>query len=400
MSKLVNFLMIMFVATLIISCDNDEDATLYNVNVVVTYEQDYGGSLDGITVKVENASGSFSQELQTDAQGKVIFNLESGEYNFSSSTSNEDFSFSVTKSNVSITEDININLVLSPISYLKGGLIFSQVYYSSSKTPQNKPYMVDEFIEIYNNSNKPVYLDKVAVGILRPSSSKPSVWVNNDGTLMDKIPLNMMVIRFPGAGKDISLEPYHSVVVASDAINHKEVNSNSPVDLSKADYEIYIGDFNNGIDADVPSVTNMDIPFYNAGAKFKEYMISPTGAHAIVLFEFPENVNPKDYCENPDNLSKEPGSSYTKEYLLIPKEWVIDGIEIVSASPKKRHKRLHEEIDAGKIWCSASYNGKSIRRKVKAIIDNNLIYLDTNNSSNDFLADQEPIPWFSTDKID
>lgn len=68
---------------------------------------------------------------------------------------------------------------------------------------------------------------------------------------------------------------------------------------------------------------------------------------------------------------------------MISKDWVIDGVEcVVSASNAK--KRIHNNIDAGFTYIPTKNLGNSVHRKVDEIVDGRIIYMDTNNSSEDF----------------
>ena len=51
-----------------------------------------------------------------------------------------------------------------------------------------KSYSSDQFLEIYNNSNETLYADGLCFSVLEPVAAKPSVWVNADGNMMDKLP--------------------------------------------------------------------------------------------------------------------------------------------------------------------------------------------------------------------
>ncbi|HMT67602.1 MAG TPA: DUF4876 domain-containing protein, partial [Bacteroidales bacterium] len=48
----------------------------------------------------------------------------------------------------------------------------------------------------------------------------------------------------------------------------------------------------------------------------------------------------------------------------------------------------------------ATYNSKSVRRKVEKILDGKVIYKDTNNSYNDFINDQVPTPFVHPTTVD
>lgn len=88
-----------------------------------------------------------------------------------------------------------------------------------------------------------------------------------------------------------------------------------------------------------------------------------------------------------------PGSTSTTQYLMVHKDWVIDGVECNRPEEDKRLKRLPTSVDAGMTWSYATYNSKSVRRKAAQILDGKVIYKDTNNSTNDFLNDLDPTPF-------
>jgi hypothetical protein len=51
-------------------------------------------------------------------------------------------------------------------------------------------------------------------------------------------------------------------------------------------------------------------------------------------------------------------------------------------------------------WSLASYNSKSVRRKVEKILDGKAIYKDSNNSYNDFINDLDPTPFEHPTTVD
>lgn len=86
---------------------------------------------------------------------------------------------------------------------------------------------------------------------------------------------------------------------------------------------------------------------------------------------------------------------------MIPKGYVIEAVEVVQVDPTKRYKRLPTELDAGYTYLDeGSLSSKSIRRKVKLIVDGRVIYKDTNNSTADFLHDLAPTPWMNPANVE
>lgn len=298
---------------------------------------------------------------------------------------------------VTVSENASFKVKLHAAS-LAGGLIFKEIYYSGSETLEGKAYFSDQFVEIYNNSDEVLYLDGIAISCIAPEASgkNPSKWVDVAGNLLPRLAVSGYACYFPGSGKDYPIQPRTSIVIAQDAIDHQSDplgNPNSPVNLGpgKANWELYVGHINQGKDADVADVPNLEV-LYATQTTRHDALYSVFGP-AMILFRLPQGVDPKEFAKDSKNIATEPGDTKGKtKYLMIPKEYVIDAVEGIRPEEEKRNKRLHIELDAGYVFCEKAYNSKSIRRKVKQIVDGKVIYQDSNNSSKDFLGDQTPAP--------
>ena len=121
---------------------------------------------------------------------------------------------------------------------------------------------------------------------------------------------------------------------------------------------------------------------------------------SVILFRLPTGLDWQSFVANPDNFMTRPGSTSTTLYMMIDKDWVIDGVECNRPEEDKRYKRLPTSVDAGMTWSYATYNSKSVRRKVAQILDGKVIYKDTNNSTNDFINDQDPTPFVQPTVVD
>lgn len=403
MKKVLALLLLTFVTLTYTSCSKDEEvAKKYSLNITVKYPDGYSNDflVKGINVSVKSATGTEKFSSKTDSKGVAKFSLDAGQYNISASKEQKDFAFNGNKENISVSKNINLELKLKAVA-LKGGLVFKEIYYTGSKTPKGGRYYSDQFHEIYNNSDETIYLDGLCIGVMQPTSARPSPWVDATGKLMKKLPLQFYVWYIPGNGKNHPLEARKSIVIAQDGINHKtdpKGNPNSPVNLGNADWETYCGDINGGKDADAPGVPNLKMMFTNSTTMFD--WLHPVFGAGVIIFRLPKGTDPAKWGQDPKNQSTRPGSKSKRKYLMVPTEYVIDAVEAVRAEENKRHKRIPDELDAGKVWCSGTYVSESIRRKVKQIIDGKVIYQDTNNSSNDFLGSQTPTPGIHPKKID
>ena len=146
----------------------------------------------------------------------------------------------------------------------RGSLLISEIHDWSPRVTSGPSvqYGQAEYIEIYNNSDSTIYLDGKILGdgfwyVWERSLNESSLdnctefesWrMDPDGVWSEKH------LRFPGTGRDYPLAPLEARVVASQAIDHREVHPELGLpDLSAADFEV-VG---TGQDVDNPAVPNM-----------------------------------------------------------------------------------------------------------------------------------------------
>lgn len=339
------------------------------------------------------------------------FQLDGGTYNVQASMRINDggtiTSYNASRE-ISVYDATTLQLQLQEA--LSGGLIFKEVYYSMVKPNGKMPYMRDQFFEIYNNSDEVLYLDNCVLGLLEGTQGiLPTAWMEN-GEIMDKYAMGYYTVAFVGTGKQYPVEPGKSVVIASQALDHiaetqKMYDSSvagaklSPVNLANADYEVCLIDYKPAMSIDNPDVPNMTI-IHAAGTG--NYFSLPFSGNAIILAKLPEGVDPIAYAKDESNFMERPDGNYAgTEYLMIPQEYVLDGINIVNSDASKRTIRLRAEVDAGSVSMTENYSGLSIRRKVESITDDGRAILkDSNNSSADFLTDQIPTPGIIPSTVD
>ncbi|MDE6353342.1 MAG: DUF4876 domain-containing protein [Muribaculaceae bacterium] len=387
------------------SCSNNDDVTKnYTLNVAVTLPD--GTSIDDITEGTIIATNtSTGREFkQNEIKSSYEFSVPGGIYDISvalrSNKGTEILAYNGALLGVEVYEDKTVSVDLKESA--AGGLIFSEVYYNMVKPNGKTPYMRDQFIEIYNNSDEVLYLDNCIVGILEGSQGTvPSVWVDENGELMNKYPLTYYTIAFIGDGKKYPVNPGQAIVIASQAQNHIQITKEmydpenpaaktSPVNLENANYEVCLTDYKPDQAIDNPNVPNMDIIAHYGT---QNYFTLPYTGNAIILAKLPED--PYKYGENDDNYMYNPKYPTAGPYLMIPQEYVLDGINIVNNADKINQQviRLRPEVDAGKIYNEASYCGLAIRRKVVEVTpEGRAILSDTNNSTEDFIPNVEPTP--------
>lgn len=408
--KFLSILILSLTTILFVSCNNDADidvAQMYPLNVTISIDEKYtnaGGDLDYrehvTTAKIEAVNQQTSRKYVVEGEYSEIWQIKvpAGEYNVSAfleldeSVQDDIISFNGTKNNLGIYSKNDISVGLTPV--VPSPLIFKEIYYSMCKTSTNESYIYDQFYEIYNNSAEIQYLDNCVLARHQGSGSAviPCRWVDANGEILKEYPTDSYIAAFvgDGSGKSFPLEPGKSVVIAFQARNHKISNSTS-VDLSGANYEVNISDWKTNY------VNNPDVPDMKIITKVGEasyaFWMGPYSGTATMLAKFPDDINLENYVLDMSHWKTIPFQTASTElYFMIPQEYIMDGINIVGVDNSKRQVQFRSEIDAGMVTNSENYNGKSIKRKVKKEVGDRIVYLDTNNSTEDFLTDQIPTP--------
>ena len=383
---------------------DDDDVASYNtLTVTLSYP-------DGITqadivaasVTATNVQTGARTQLAEESAGMFTVKLIGGEYTISASATTSDTKRLNARRSISLYKDATLDVELN-VALLKEGFVFKEVYYNMVKV-NNKPYMQDQFFEIYNNSDQVQYLDNCILARLQGTQGVKGVtdWVTSEnGTeIMDIYALESYVVAFVGNGTEYPVNPRESVLIAATAINHNaETGGVSPVDLSNADYEVNISDYKS--DTDNPAVPDMTIVTKSSSATPNFFGLPYTG-NALILAQLPAGMTMDSYINDRSNYRTIPWQTVnTYEFLTVPQEYVIDGINIVNSNESKRIVRLRPEVDNGMVYMTTDYAGKSIRRKVSEITpDGKVILQDTNDSSEDFLSDQTPTPGILPTTID
>ena len=383
---------------------DDDDVASYNtLTVTLSYP-------DGITqadivaasVTATNVQTGARTQLAEESAGMFTVKLIGGEYTISASATTSDTKRLNARRSISLYKDATLDVELN-VALLKEGFVFKEVYYNMVKV-NNKPYMQDQFFEIYNNSDQVQYLDNCILARLQGTQGVKEVtdWVTSENSteIMDIYALESYVVAFVGNGTEYPVNPRESVLIAATAINHNaETGGVSPVDLTNADYEVNISDYKS--DTDNPAVPDMTIVTKSSSATAAFFGLPYTG-NALILAQLPAGMTMDSYINDRSNYRTIPWQTVnTYEFLTVPQEYVIDGINIVNSNESKRIVRLRPEVDNGMVYMTTDYAGKSIRRKVSEITpDGKVILQDTNDSSEDFLSDQTPTPGILPTTID
>jgi hypothetical protein len=190
-----------------------------------------------------------------------------------------------------------VEVVTVPASRRRS-LVISEWAFNTPSSAALGAYQFGGFAELYNNGDSTVYLDGMALGrgmnwdydypnypctLGRPYFDDPAgVW-------------SLGFEVFPGGGTDYPVRPGQTVVIATDAIDHRPLFPGT-LDLSRADFE-----FEGSADVDNPSVPNLvNVGYYSDllghGLEFPPlgavlFLAQPLDYEHLVLVDYPGTSN-------------------------------------------------------------------------------------------------------------
>lgn len=369
------------------ACDNKEEvAKKYQVAVTISSQDVNVESLSEISAVATSENGT---ESKGTVEGtKATFNLAAGSYTVSVSALSGAYNYVGSTKVVVTDKDVEgkIELIKSKPA---GSIIFKEIYFTGVQSY----YWTDGFYELVNNTDETQYLDGIIMGIVQNGYGDVSSWADTlTGALPDYYPMGNHTVFFPGKGTDYPLEPGQSVVCATRAIDHSarelgEGDTKSPVNLSSADWDIFIP--KSAQDTDNPDVPNMEVLYSQFGFDF----MPATSGQSLILAKLPEGMTMDEFVKDPNNIKKPEGVYIAA--LCIPAEYVIDAVDVMYYNEEHNtFKSILDIDDAGytyvsgtdEDWTSPMYTGRSLRRKCTKVENGRAYYMDTNNSSNDFIA--------------
>ena len=280
----------------------------------------------------------------------------------------------------------NNELLIIPELYnAQNGFVISEICVAQTLSSANKPYSFGAYIIVTNNSNDTLYADSLALLQSADLSSLPHEY-------KDKAPMEQnffagSVYTLPGKGKDYPIAPGKSFTIALNAKNHQPLG-NGP-DLSKADFEIY--DYLTGriTDEDNVNVPNLKT-WFKKSATISIFHTGGVEAFALARMRqdsttIAEHSAYKAVYEFKNGTFKR---DMTQTGYLIPNSWVIDAV-CLGMKNEYKWSVISSTLDAGFTYCLEAFGdknayGTSVIRRFE-----NGKYVDTNNSSNDFLPRQK-----------
>ncbi|PWN71193.1 DUF4876 domain-containing protein [Chryseobacterium phosphatilyticum] len=262
-----------------------------------------------------------------------------------------------------------------------GDLILEEIFFTGTKTPQGAMYFGDQYFKITNNTDQTLYADGM---LLIQSSFMTNEKQDYTPNIMASTFSAGAIIRIPGTGNTYPVKPGESIIIAEDAINHKEFNPSS-INLSQANFQIFKEDSDDIDNPSVPKMINI----------FEKMVIHTQGYYAYALARMPQGMTSNTLISQ---------NTYTYTYNLtfggdvypmdgtavkIPNEWITDAVNL-SVQDSFQWLVTSPSLDMG--WTSVtSFDGdknrfgKAVRRRVIGkTMEGKSILKDTNNSTADF----------------
>lgn len=357
-----------------------------------------GGVLSGATVVVRRVSAVDSLVAQSDAAGTVQFsNVLAGTYTVSvlrliSDTeraqldpSDADVTAFGGGGQVSAqasgggTPTVAVNV--ATVAGRRGSLVISELWAHTPSLPAGGYYYTGDYLELYNNSDTTVYLDGKVVGIgiswLRDYVGSPRTCADMEQWRIDPLGIwSAFFYRFPGTGQTYPLLPGEAVVVATDAIDHRQYLSTLR-DLSGADFE-FVGPS----DVDNPGVPNMiNIGLREWAATTVGHGLYFNGIDRIVFVS--DSLDPTTLLHdnlpvnNPDHV-RIPGSKLLDVFTSI----MIPAIEATLTTPCPEH--VNALFDRGYAELLESEATDAIRRSMLSQLGGKALLQRTRTSARDF----------------
>jgi len=436
MKKFVSFLMCSVFLIAAVSCHKDDPYKLYDVKVQLVYSD--ADPVAGVTVNAVNTNTGMIYVGTTDAQGNAVVPAVAGLYEFSATETRAEsgtaYSFNGFKQQVAITHDyektpfvVTIDMVGSEAKQI----IVKELYTGGCQKDDGSGYFQnDKYVILYNNSTVDADLKNLCFAMTIQYNSHTTNVDVVDGKLTyeakNRVPAGHGFWTFAEGNAPV-LKPGEEVVVAiNGAINHTLTYSNS-VNLSNSNYyAMYDPESGYSLASYYPTPSEaIPTSHYLKAYKYGTgtgWPISVTGP-AFFIFITPDGVTPQSFFEDTSNENLYDNKASGKR-KWVSAEWVVDACEVFSAGyVGKNNKRLITSVDGGSVVLT-NRQGYSIYRNVnkeatEAIPDNKgklvysynmgtsdleegstdpsgidaeasikagarIIYMDTNNSGNDF----------------
>lgn len=378
------------------SCSDDDDVKMSIVEISTTVDTAIDGvQITGGTYTFENvntlvrtdvAYPALSVDL-ADGLYNVTF-IGKGSYELDGAPVEVDVQ-GVAQNVVVAGGTCKLDMTVHVLNVGEPDFVIAELFLPGTLNEAGKQYNGDQYVRIYNNSDKVLYADGLVFVESQFSTTQKYQAVDPD--IMNEAIAVGAVAVVPGSGTDYPVNPGESFIICDNAINHCEANPSS-IDLSKADFEWYL---ESDKDVDNPDVPNLDM--YYCYTK-TVWLLNKQGIRAYAIGRLPQGVSKDDYIANyvynytytmQNGTVSKPQTKYK-----FPNDWVIDAVNVGSVN-EWQWNVTSELLDMGHTYLGdnntvAENIGKCVMRKVAYTDGDRQVLQDTNNSSIDFLPAAKP----------
>lgn len=366
--------------------DNKDDVQVEKkekLGVVLTAPEGFEAELSEINITFTNKETG--KVTEKNAQNNLILNVEllKGIYDVLVEAkallkNDETKHMSAQVSNVSVSEN-SVPLYITLLPEYKGAFVIKEIFYSGATNDKTKRgYMFAHYVIINNNSNELQYADSL---VFAGTAANTAIISDNYRPLLPEVVTDFMFM-IPGKGKSVPVKPGEDIVICMEAKNHQEIASNAPDLSKKADFEWFEPNEYYQL-TDNPDVPNMSILFKTSRSITS---LHTRGFVSYFIFKLPMSY---------EELMKEHSKSFPYpnprippiDRPIIPDTWIMDGIDLHN-TPNIPLKALPSSVDKSHSFCTATSLGYTLQRKVFYKTGKREVYLDNNDSMNDFNRDQ------------
>ena len=323
---------------------------------------------------------------------------------------NENVMFSASATGIQLSPGKPAEIALELNTATTDNFVLNTIYYAGSDNKKAAGEN-DQFIEIYNNTNRVLYADSLCVAVTTMNrygnghaSQNKRYYYTEDGRYdwsksegmkdvagaNDKYYYATYVYMVPGTGKQYPIKPGESFIIAAFAQNYKatftsangkEVKPEAPeltVDLSGAEFDVVYKGYE---EFDNPKAANMNI--IHAGNS--RYMrLSRNGKEGYLLFRHPDPALLPVYLYP----AITPGTGSNSQFMQVPTANVIDAVEVITPTNNGylAPKAYQKNDDAGYTYSKPDYSSECITRKVARMDGSRRVLQDINNSTLDFVT--------------
>ena len=421
-------LQIIIGAALMAACSPSYDETIDTgvLSIALLFPETIQGDKDGVRVELKSIGHDAIFVDSTDTQGVAHFRVTPGIYEASANVARQQGTNQMLILNGTSGQIIMQGTSEQQASIPMRGsrvsqLVIKELYNGGVMKDDGKNFMYDKCFILYNNTSSTAHFDNLCAAFTSPYNSQgTNNWYGADGHLVYEaegyIPALDGIWYFPGT---LQIEPYSQVVVNVHGAIDNTLTYPQSVNYANADYYCMYdpeAGYTNTSYYPTPSdviPTSHYLKAVKIGVS-NAWALSVTSP-ALFLFQTP-GTTPRAYGTDVTHMTYTPGAAQTDVFktLRVPVDWIVDGIEVFSAaSPNANRKRLTPIIDAGYVALT-NQHGHTLYRNVdktatEALPENSgrlvygysadpsgidaeasirqgahIVYMDTNNSSNDF----------------